>query len=153
LAPRASAVILRSLTQARVAAERPDAALLSWGHGDGDLWASIEEGNFASWTLSVQIMPPADADGYRFNPFDLTKVWPHVDYPLHRVGTMTLNRNPENCCALIEQPSFEPSNFVPGINTSPDKMLLGRIFSYPDAHRYRIGTNYAQLPVYAHASA
>jgi len=97
----------------------------------------------------VQIMPLGDAEGYRFNPFDLTKVWPHGDYPLQRVGTMTLNRNPDNFFAQIEQSSFEPSNFVPGINTSPDKMLLGRLFSYPDAHRYRIGTNYAQLPVNA----
>jgi catalase len=112
-----------------------------------DLWAAIEQGNFPSWSLEVQIMPYADADAYRYNPFDLTKVWSQKDYPRIKVGTMTLNRNPENYFAQIEQSSFEPSNFVPGIETSPDKMLLGRIFSYADAHRYRIGTNYAELPV------
>ncbi|HEV7203846.1 MAG TPA: catalase [Jatrophihabitans sp.] len=112
-----------------------------------DLYGSIEKGDFPSWTLKVQIMAEAEADGYRFNPFDLTKVWSQRDYPLIEVGTMTLNRNPQNFFAEIEQSSFEPSNFVPGIDTSPDKMLLGRIFSYSDAHRYRIGTNYAQLPV------
>ena len=94
-------------------------------------------------------MPYADAAGYRFNPFDLTKVWPHSDYPLIEVGTMTLDRNPENYFAQIEQATFAPSNFVPGIAASPDKMLLARIFSYADAHRYRVGTNHAQLPVNA----
>ncbi|MBA3525276.1 MAG: catalase, partial [Geodermatophilaceae bacterium] len=84
---------------------------------------------------------------YRFNPFDLTKVWPHADYPLIEVGKMTLNRNPQNFFAEIEQSAFEPSATVPGIAFSPNKMLLGRVFSYADAHRYRIGTNYTQLPV------
>ncbi len=83
----------------------------------------------------------------RVNPFDLTKVWSHTDYPLVEVGRVTLNRNPENFFAQIEQASFEPSNVVPGIGFSPDKMLLGRVFSYPDAHRYRIGPNYMDLPV------
>lgn len=114
-----------------------------------DLYDAIARGDFPSWTLSVQIMPFEDAKTYRFNPFDLTKVWPKGDYPLIKVGTMTLNRNPKNFHAEIEQASFEPSNFVPGIETSPDKMLLGRIFSYADAHRYRIGSNYQQLPVNA----
>ena len=118
-------------------------------HHRQDLFGSIKNGDFPSWTMFVQVMPETDAEGYRFNPFDLTKVWPHADYPLIKVGTMTLNRNPENFFAQIEQSSFEPSNFVPGIDTSPDKMLLGRLFSYPDAHRYRIGTNYTQLPVNA----
>ncbi len=118
-------------------------------HHRQDLFGSIADGDFPSWTLSVQVMPPAEAEGYRFNPFDLTKVWPHADYPLIKVGTLTLNRNPENFFAQIEQSSFEPSNFVPGIAASPDKMLLGRLFSYADAHRYRIGTNYTQLPVNA----
>jgi len=118
-------------------------------HHRQDLFGAIENGDFPSWTMFVQIMPLADAEGYRFNPFDLTKVWPHGDYPLIEVGTMTLNRNPENFHAQIEQSAFEPSNFVPGIDTSPDKMLLGRLFSYPDAHRYRIGANYTQLPVNA----
>jgi catalase len=99
-------------------------------------------------------MPYEDAKTYRFNPFDLTKVWPHADYPLIEVGVMELNRNPENYFAQIEQATFAPSNFVPGIATSPDKMLLARIFSYADAHRYRVGTNHAQLPVNApHAAA
>ena len=118
-----------------------------------DLFGSIANGDFPSWTMKVQIMPFDDAEDYRFNPFDLTKVWPQGDYPLIEVGTMTLNRNPQNFFAEIEQSSFEPSNFVPGIDTSPDKMLLGRIFSYADAHRYRIGTNYAQLPVNAPKAA
>ncbi|GAA1400936.1 catalase [Kitasatospora putterlickiae] len=111
-----------------------------------DLWQAIEGGNPPSWTLYVQVMPFGDAPGYRFNPFDLTKVWPHGDYPLIRVGTMTLSRNPEDFFVHIEQAAFEPANLVPGVSVSPDKMLLGRIFSYPDTHRYRIGPNYAQLP-------
>ncbi|OMH29269.1 catalase [Tersicoccus phoenicis] len=116
-------------------------------HHRRDLFDAIEGGDFPSWTLYVQVMPYEDAKTYRFNPFDLTKVWPHGDYPLIKVGRMTLNRNPENFHAQIEQASFEPSNFVPGIATSPDKMLLARIFSYADAHRYRIGANYQDLPV------
>ncbi|NKI39881.1 catalase [Streptomyces sp. LD120] len=111
-----------------------------------DLYESIEAGNPPSWTLKVQIMPFADAPDYRFNPFDLTKVWPHSDYPLIEVGRMVLDENPEDYFVHIEQAAFEPSNLVPGIGPSPDKMLLGRLFSYPDTHRYRIGPNYAQLP-------
>ena len=111
-----------------------------------DLCESIERGDYPSWTLYVQVMPFDDAADYRFNPFDLTKVWPHGDYPLIEVGRMTLNSNPENFFVQIEQAAFEPSNMVPGIGPSPDKMLLGRLFSYPDTHRYRIGPNYAQLP-------
>ncbi|WP_432188539.1 catalase [Streptomyces sp. Tue6028] len=111
-----------------------------------DLYESIESGNAPSWTLKVQIMPFDDAADYRFNPFDLTKVWPHGDYPLVDVGRMTLHRNPEDYFIHIEQAAFEPSNLVPGIGPSPDKMLLGRLFSYPDTHRYRIGPNYSQLP-------
>ncbi len=114
-----------------------------------DLFSSIAEGDFPSWDFYVQIMPYEDAENYRYNPFDLTKVWSQKDYPKIKVGKLTLNRNPENFFAQIEQSSFEPSNMVPGIGASPDKMLLGRIFSYADAHRYRIGTNYAQLPVNA----
>ncbi len=112
-----------------------------------DLHQAIASSNHPSWTLYVQLMPFADAADYRFNPFDLTKVWPHSDYPLIRVGQMVLNRNPENYFAEVEQSAFEPANLVPGIGASPDRMLLGRIASYPDAHRYRIGTNYAQLPI------
>ncbi|MGP3953911.1 catalase [Streptomyces sp. 7N604] len=111
-----------------------------------DLFDSIASGNAPSWTMYVQVMPFEDAADYRFNPFDLTKVWPHGDYPLIEVGRMTLNRNPEDYFVHIEQAAFEPSNLVPGISVSPDKMLLGRIFSYADTHRYRIGPNYAQLP-------
>ncbi|NLV80785.1 MAG: catalase [Rhodococcus sp.] len=114
-----------------------------------DLHGAIERGDFPSWTVFVQIMPVAEAEGYRFNPFDLTKTWSQRDYPLVKVGTWTLNRNPRNFFAEIEQAAFAPSNIVPGIGFSPDKMLLGRVFSYADAHRYRIGANHAQLPVNA----
>jgi catalase len=114
-----------------------------------DLYNSIKKGDHPSWSLKVQIMPYADAADYRFNPFDLTKVWPHGDYPLIDVGRWVLDRNPENYFAQIEQAAFEPSNLVPGIGPSPDKMLQGRLFAYPDAHRYRIGANYQQLPVNA----
>jgi catalase len=116
-------------------------------HHRRDLHDAIEAGDFPSWTLSVQLMPYEDAKTYHLNPFDLTKVWPHSDYPLIKVGTMTLNRNPENFFAEIEQAAFEPSAVVPGIGFSPDKMLLGRVFAYSDTHRYRIGPNYLQLPV------
>jgi len=112
-----------------------------------DLFDAIERGEYPSWKLCVQVMPEADAETYHLNPFDLTKVWPHGDYPLIEVGTMELNRNPENYFAEIEQAAFEPSNIVPGIGFSPDKMLQARIMSYADAHRYRIGVNYAALPV------
>ncbi len=112
-----------------------------------DLQENIAAGNFPSWDLHVQVMPYEDAKSYRFNPFDLTKVWPHSDYPLIKVGSMELNKNPENYFSQIEQATFAPSNFVPGIAASPDKMLQARIFSYADAHRYRVGTNHAQLPV------
>jgi catalase len=114
-----------------------------------DLFEAIERGDHPSWTLNVQIMAFEDAQTYRFNPFDVTKVWPHSDYPLVEVGRMTLDRNPTDHHAEIEQLAVEPSNLVPGIGPSPDKMLLGRMFSYPDAHRYRIGANYNQLPVNA----
>ena len=112
-----------------------------------DLYDSVEAGNFPSWTLHVQIMPFEDAKTYRFNPFDLTKVWPHSDYPLIKVGTLTLNRNVEDYHAEIEQAAFEPNNLVPGTGLSPDKMLLARGFSYSDAHRARLGVNYKQIPV------
>jgi catalase len=115
-----------------------------------DLHDAIEAGEHPSWTLHVQVMPYEDAKTYRFNPFDLTKVWPHGDYPLIKVGTMRLNKNPDNFFAQIEQASFAPSSVVPGIGFSPDKMLLGRVFSYADTQRYRIGPNYQQLPVNQH---
>jgi catalase len=112
-----------------------------------DLRDAIDRGEHPKWVLSVQIMPYEQAKDYRINPFDLTKTWSHHDYPLIRVGTMTLDRNPENFFAEIEQAAFEPSALVPGIGFSPDKMLLGRAFAYGDTHRYRIGPNYLQLPV------
>ncbi|HVB76535.1 MAG TPA: catalase [Candidatus Nitrosotalea sp.] len=125
---------------AAMAAEDPD-------HHVRDLYESLARGEEAVWRLEMQIMPFADAESYRFNPFDLTKVWPHSDYPAIPIGRLVLNRNPENYFAEVEQAAFEPANMVPGIGPSPDKMLLGRLFSYPDAHRYRIGTNYLQLPI------
>jgi catalase len=112
-----------------------------------DLLEAIERGEFPKWKFQIQVMPEKDAETYRWNPFDLTKVWPHKDYPLIDVGVLELNRNPENYFAEIEQSAFSPSNIVPGIGLSPDKMLQARIFSYADAHRYRIGTHYEMLPV------
>ncbi|GAA3284559.1 catalase [Nesterenkonia halobia] len=112
-----------------------------------DLYENIQKGNHPSWTLYVQVMPYEDAKTYRINPFDLTKIWPQQDYPRIKVGTLTLNRNPQNFFAEIEQAAFSPANMVPGTGNSPDKMLLGRNFAYADAHRYRIGTNFQQLPV------
>ena len=112
-----------------------------------DLFEAIERKEYPRWRFSVQIMPEADADKQKFNPFDLTKVWSHKAFPLIEVGVLELNRNPENYFAEIEQAAFSPSNVVPGIGFSPDKMLQARVFSYTDAHRYRIGTHYEALPV------
>jgi catalase len=114
-----------------------------------DLYDAIERGNHPSWTLKVQVMPFEEAENYRFNPFDLTKVWPHGDYPLIEVGQLVLDRNPTDYHTEIEQAAFEPNNLVPGIGLSPDKMLLARGFSYADAHRARLGVNYKQIPVNA----
>ena len=114
-----------------------------------DLFGAIEAGNFPKWRFCVQVMPEADAATVAYNPFDLTKVWPHKDYPLIEVGILELNRNPENYFAEIEPAAFSPSNIVPGIGFSPDKMLQARIFAYADAHRYRLGTHYEALPVNA----
>ncbi|MGF1340301.1 catalase [Streptomyces flavovirens] len=114
-----------------------------------DLLQAIERGVNPSWTLHVQVMPAAEAAEYRFNPFDVTKVWPHADHPLHRVGRLVLDRNPDNVFAEVEQAAFSPNNFVPGIGPSPDKMLQGRLFAYADAQRYRLGINHTQLPVNA----
>jgi catalase len=122
-------------------------AAVDTDHHIRDLYDAITRGDYPSWTLEMQIMPFDDAPGYRFNPFDLTKVWPHGDYPPIQIGKMVLDRNPANYHTDIELAAFEPSNLVPGIGPSPDKMLLGRLFSYPDTHRYRIGPNYMQLPV------
>jgi catalase len=112
-----------------------------------DLYEAIEGGSFPRWTFCVQIMPEADADKTSYNPFDVTKVWPHKDYPLIEVGVLELNRNAAHYFAEVEQSSFSPSNIVPGIGFSPDRMLQGRLFAYADAHRYRVGTHYEALPV------
>jgi catalase len=112
-----------------------------------DLFESIEKGDFPSWDFKIQIMTLQQAKEVKFNPFDLTKTWPHKEFPLIDVGVMTLNENPKNYFNEVEQAAFSPSNIVPGISFSPDKMLQARIFSYPDAQRYRIGTHYAQLDV------
>ena len=130
-------------------AEADDIAGKDGDYHARDLRTAINRGEFPSWTLKVQVMPYEDARTYRFNPFDLTKVWPHADYPLIEVGKMTLDRNPVDWHSQIEQLAVEPSNLVPGIGVSPDKMLLGRVFSYADAHRARIGVNYNQLPINA----
>jgi len=112
-----------------------------------DLFEAIERGEFPRWNFLVQIMPESDVNKHWYNPFDLTKVWPHKDYPLIEVGILELNRNPENYFAEVEQAALAPSNIVPGVGHSPDKMLQARVFSYADAHRYRVGVNADQLPV------
>ena len=127
-----------------------DADKLAGSDGDyhrRDLFNSIRDGDHPSWTLQVQVMPFEDAKTYRFNPFDLTKIWPHADYPPMEVGKLTLDRNPTDYHTEIEQSAFEPNNLVPGIGLSPDKMLLARGFAYSDAHRHRLGVNYKQIPV------
>ena len=113
------------------------------------LFGAIERGEYPRWELKVQIMPEEEAEKTSYNPFDLTKVWPHAEYPLIDVGVLELNRNPDNYFAEIEQAAFSPSNIVPGIGFSPDKVLQARIFAYADAHRYRLGTHYEALPVNA----
>ncbi|MEX0730664.1 MAG: catalase [Aquisalimonadaceae bacterium] len=134
---------IKCLTEAqgqKIAGENPDYHTL-------DLFQAIEDGEYPKWKLFVQVMPEKDAETYKHNPFDLTKVWNYKDYPLIEVGEMELNRNPENYFAEVEQAAYEPSNVVPGIGHSPDKMLQARIMSYADAHRYRLGVNYAHIPV------
>lgn len=127
---------------AKIKSEDPD-------HATRDLFEAIKNGDYPAWNVSVQIMTPEEAENYRFNPFDITKVWPHGDYPLKPLGRMVLNQNPTNYFTDIEQAAFSPANLVPGIAPSPDKMLQGRLFAYHDAHRYRLGANYEQLPVNA----
>ncbi|MGQ0700586.1 MAG: catalase [Panacagrimonas sp.] len=114
-----------------------------------DLFESIERGDVPRWTLAVQIMSEAQARTWRQNPFDLTKIWPHADFPLIEVGVLELNRNPDNVFAEVEQAAFSPANIVPGIGFSPDRMLQARLFSYGDAQRYRLGVNFNQVPVNA----
>src|SRR5882672_6329174 len=111
-----------------------------------DLFDAIVKGDFPKWKVSIQIMPEKEAETYRINPFDLTKVWPHGDYPLIEIGELVLDRNPVNYFAEVEQAAFEPRNIVPGMGFSPDKMLQARLISYPDAHRYRLGVNFEALP-------
>jgi catalase len=124
----------------QMAAEDPDAHRR-------DLRKAIDDGDAPEWRLEMQIMPFEEAASYRFNPFDLTKVWPHSDYAPIQVGRMVLDRNPDHFFAEVEQSGFSPANLVPGIGLSPDKMLMGRIFSYHDTHLHRIGANYEQLPI------
>jgi len=112
-----------------------------------DLFNSIAKGDFPKWRVAIQAMPEKAAETYHINPFDLTKVWPHRDYPLIDVGELVLDRNPVNYFAEVEQAAFEPKNIVPGMGYSPDKMLQARLISYPDSHRYRLGVNYDALPV------
>ena len=112
-----------------------------------DLYEAIEGGDFPRWTMYVQIMPEADAAKVPYHPFDLTKIWPKGDYPLIEVGYFELNKNPENYFADVEQAAFNPAHIVPGISFSPDRMLQGRLFSYGDAQRYRLGVNHYQIPV------
>ena len=114
-----------------------------------ELYEAIERGEFPKWKFAVQVMPEADAAKVPYHPFDLTKIWPHKDYPLIEVGILELNRNPENYFAEVEQAAFSPGNVVPGIGFSPDKMLQGRLFSYGDAQRYRLGVNHHLIPVNA----
>jgi catalase len=116
-------------------------------HAQRDLFESIQNGDFPKWRVCVQIMPEKEAETYHINPFDLTKVWPHGDYPLIEAGELVLDRNPENYFAEVEQAAFDPKNIVPGLGYSPDKMLQARLISYPDAHRYRLCVNYDSLPV------
>jgi catalase len=126
----------------RLAGEDPD-------HATRDLFEHLAAGRTAVWNVFVQIMPLNDADTYRYDPFDVTRVWRYKDYPLLPLGRMVLDRNPDNFFAETEQVAFSPSNFVPGIEASPDKLLQGRLFAYPDTHRYRLGANFAQIPVNA----
>ena len=124
----------------RMAGKDPD-------YHTGQLFDAIKRGDYPKWAFYVQVMPEVEAETYRWNPFDLTKVWPHGDYPLIELGVMELNRNPQNYFAEVEQAAFSPANVVPGISFSPCKMLQARIFAYADAHRYRLGANYELLPI------
>jgi catalase len=131
---------LSAVEATRLAGSDPD-------HATRDLFEHIRGGQVAAWKAYVQIMPLAAAESYRYDPFDVTKVWRYQDYPLIPIGRLVLDRNPENFFADIEQAAFSPANLVPGIEVSPDKLLQGRLFAYPDAIRYRLGANFAQIPV------
>ncbi len=131
---------LKATEAVKLMGEDPD-------HATRHLYSNIEKGNYPSWTAYVQIMTDEQANTYKFDPFDVTKVWYKKDFPLIEVGKIVLNKNPENYFAEVEQAAFSPGNFVPGVAASPDKMLQGRLFAYPDAHRYRVGTNHHLVPV------
>ena len=134
---------IKNLTASRAAqltGENPDYSIQ-------DLYNAIANGQFPSWSLYIQIMTIDEAEKLRFNPFDVTKVWSHKEFPLIPVGRLVLNRNPKNYFAEVEQLAFAPSHLVPGVEASPDKMLQGRLFSYADTHRHRLGANYLQIPV------
>lgn len=133
---------LTSEQGAKIAGENPDFAT-------HDLFHAIEQGEFPSWKVSIQVMTQAQAEQVDYNPFDLTKVWPHSEFPLIELGVLELNKNPENYFAEVEQAAFSPASVVPGIGFSPDKVLQGRLFSYPDAQRYRLGVNHHAIPVNA----
>ncbi|KAK6638501.1 hypothetical protein RUM43_006768 [Polyplax serrata] len=124
----------------QLSAEDPDYSIR-------DLYNAIEAGNYPSWSMYIQVMTFAQAEQHKYNPFDVTKIWPHAEFPLIPVGKMVLNRNPKNYFAEVEQIAFAPSHLVPGIEASPDKMLQGRLFSYADTQRHRLGANYLQIPV------
>ena len=128
---------------ARLASEDPD-------YATRDLYNAIAGGDYPSWTMYVQVMTYHEAQTVPFNPFDLTKIWPHKQFPLHECGRLVLDRNPKNYFAEIEQIAFAPSHMIPGIEPSPDKMLQARLFSYPDTHRHRLGANYESIPVNQH---
>lgn len=130
---------LDAATADKLASEDPD-------YATRDLYNTIERGDYPSWTMYFQVMTCQQAEAAPFNPFDLTKVWSHHEYPLHEVGRLYLNKNPVDYFAEVEQLAFAPSHMVPGIEPSPDKMLQARLFSYPDTHRHRLGANYQQLP-------
>jgi len=126
---------------------RQEAELADPDHSTKDLFNHIQSGKQAVWKAFVQIMPVQEAVKYKWNVFDITKVWPHKDYPLFEYGRLVLNRNPMNYFAEVEQAAFSPGHLVPGIEASPDKMLQGRLFSYPDTHRHRLGANYNKIPI------
>ena len=126
-----------------------EASKLSASGNQQDLFDSIEKGDYPKWDVKLQIMTEAEADQYHINPFDLTKIWPHADFPLKQIGVLELNRNVQNYFSEVEQATFSPSNLIPGVGVSPDKMLQARLLAYPDAHRYRVGVNAHHLPVNA----
>jgi catalase len=133
---------LAPVDAARLAGTDPD-------YSQRDLFTAIEKGDFPKWRVCIQIMTEAQAAAHHENPFDVTKTWSQKEYPLIEVGEFELNRNPQNYFAEVEQAAFAPSNMVPGVGLSPDRMLQGRVFAYADAQRYRVGTNHQQLPINA----